>query len=239
LKLKGQQAAQNPSAFPINSATGKQLSQASDPEQNYKTLLQELANQQYESLGQLLEVTGQISELNLVYVMRREQQARVVPAFTPQTVPTSNVPGAGAKPPQSVATVPEATVTPPSKVDQRAYIEQYCRRAEDLIAKNQFAAAIKELRDALKDDPTYSRCHALLGTVYLKQNQLTMARISFDQALKFDPQNPAALDGKREVEKLMKTQGAGKGTTQKTTPQTGKPGKSGGGLFGGLFGGKK
>ena len=109
------------------------------------------------------------------------------------------------------------------------YVHQYCRRAEELMEKSQFQPAIQELRDALKLNPKSSRCHSLLGTIYLKQQQLTMARVHLTQALKLDPQEQSALKGMEQLQKLDKKRppdlkGSAKPSDRK-------------GLFG-LFGGK-
>jgi Flp pilus assembly protein TadD len=72
------------------------------------------------------------------------------------------------------------------------------------MEKSQFQPAIQELRDALKLNPKSSRCHSLLGTIYLKQQQLTMARVHLTQALKLDPQEQSALKGMEQLQKLDK-----------------------------------
>ena len=110
------------------------------------------------------------------------------------------------------------------------FVDQYCRRAEELIAKNRFPQAIRELRDALKLSPKSCRCHSLLGTIYLKQQQLTMAKVHFSQALKINPQEPDALQGMDKLKKLDKKRQASQKETAKQSERKG--------LFG-LFGGKK
>jgi cytochrome c-type biogenesis protein CcmH/NrfG len=92
--------------------------------------------------------------------------------------------------------------------------------------------AVAQLKEAIKLEPKNSQCHGLLGMVYLKQKQLSMAKIHVNQALKLNPEEPVALKAK----KLMtKTADGGSG---KSKGKAGKQDKSGGGLFG-LFGKKK
>ena len=79
------------------------------------------------------------------------------------------------------------------------YAEQYYRRAEALVEKNNFAMAVLELRDALKLDPQNSACHSLLGDVYLKQKQRSMARIHFERALALNPKDEVALKGRQLI----------------------------------------
>uniref|UniRef100_A0ACD5GVI3 Tetratricopeptide repeat protein n=1 Tax=Desertifilum tharense IPPAS B-1220 TaxID=1781255 RepID=A0ACD5GVI3_9CYAN len=69
-------------------------------------------------------------------------------------------------------------------------VDQYYRRAEELMSKGNLAQAILELRDALKLEPSNSSCHSLLGEIYLKQNQSTMAKVHINQALKAQSQRP-------------------------------------------------
>ena len=79
-----------------------------------------------------------------------------------------------------------------------------------------------------------------MAMVYLRQNQLKMAKIHFDNALKLDPNDQAALEWKPKIEKALGQQSSTAKVT--SSPNTGnkQPDKSGGGgLFGGLFGGKK
>jgi cytochrome c-type biogenesis protein CcmH/NrfG len=109
------------------------------------------------------------------------------------------------------------------------------------MAKNNFAAAVLELREALKLDPNNSRCHSLLGASFLKQNQATMAKVHLNKALQLNPNDELALKGKKHLDALQNTNGGQKPTPQPTPgTQSDQSGKSrGGGLFGGLFGGKK
>lgn len=214
--------------------TAKQLAQAGgDLEHSYKTALQKLAQTQYESLSQVLEVTAQISELNMVYLRRKGGSGVATPMMS--TPIKDRTP----PPPKDKDNPPPPTPTPSSVA------EPYFRRADELITKNQFAKAEIELREALKMEPNNSRCHSLLGMVYLKQTppKVTMAKVHITQALKLNPQDPIGLEGKQTLEKLAQKIAGGK-TTTPPKPGQGKPGqgkpedKSGGGLFG-MFGKKK
>lgn len=243
IKLKAKQAAKQ-DHLEIGSLA-KELMAASNPDHFYRASLKSLADKQFEYLDQTLDLTGQMSELNMVYLIRKDGQT--VSNTTPQKAiyTGSNIPDSS----QSAVRPPATQQT--SNLSQRESVtEQYCRRAEGYAAKNNFAKAVLELRDALQMDPKSSRCHALLGSIYLKQNQVTMARIHLDKALETDPKNEMALAGKKQLE-LQKAGGkaatptpqagnvTGKSPAQKPNSQSNKPNdKSGGGLFG-LFGGKK
>ncbi len=244
LKLKGQAAVQQTSPS-INCEMAKQLLSAANPDHFYHTSLSDLALKQYEQLDQALELTAQISELNLAYLMRKESKGEVKPTTPKQTIYTgSNV----ADPAQAAPRSPAKAAPPPpaAKNPQITLEDQYYRRAEDLVTRGNFAQATLELRDALKINPSSSQCHGLMGFVYLKQNQGTMAKIHFNKALATNPQNEMALKG---IAALDRTQGKGgdKASPKSTDKSGGKTGgnpdgksdgKSGGGLFG-LFGKKK
>lgn len=70
---------------------------------------------------------------------------------------------------------------------------QYIRQAETYISQKLWASALKELRNAIQIDCNNSKCHALLGFVYMNQKLAGMAKVSFQQALKLNPEEPLAL----------------------------------------------
>ena len=138
--------------------------------------------------------------------------------------------------PRAAGAAQSAAAAPTAPQPKLTAVEQYCRRAEELILRNAFAQAILELRDGLKLEPNNSRCHSLLGVVYLKQNQAKMAKIHIERALQLDPKDAQALEAKQKLDKL--SAGAGGKAKPAKAGQSEKPRDSGGGLFG-LFGGKK
>jgi len=236
LKLKGKQAIQQQAMNQLVTNAAKTLLQDKDPGKRYREVLRQLSTQQYDTLDGIVGVTGQISELNLAYLMRMESQGGIKVSAATATTTTSVRSAAPAS--SSAAPAPA-----PAPVQTKVSIsDQYYRRAEEFLAKKSYAEAIKELRDALKLEPTNARCHTLLGTVYLAQKQNTMAKIHFQQALKHNPQDSKARDGLRQLGHALADAAAGQATTGgKTAQKSGtKPDKSaGGGLFGRLFGGKK
>lgn len=241
LKLKGEQGLRQRNSLEIMGSLAQQLISANNPDHFYQTSLLDLANKQYDHLDQALEMIAQVSELNLVYLMRKGGEGGLSTSEPKRTFYTgSNLPDSSQavskSPGPSVSSQPSRPLSP---------VEQYYRRAEELVAKNNFAQAILELRDALKLENN-SRCHGLLGMIYLKQNQATMAKIHFNQALKLNPKEPMALEGMQKLTQPQapattagKPAANAKAAAQKANPKTKKPNdKPGGGLFG-LFGKKK
>ncbi|MFN6567749.1 J domain-containing protein [Dendronalium sp. ChiSLP03b] len=231
LSQMGKRLVQESASVELNTDLARQLAAAPNIDHLYKTTIAKIAETQYESLQQSIQVISQVSELNLVYLMRSAGKAFAVPP--PSAKPTSN---SGT----SQTNTPAAPPPPPPPVKEDSVAEQYIRRAQSLIDKNQFAQAKVELQDALKLEPKSSRCHSLIGLVYLKQNQLKMAKIHFDNALKLDPNDQVATTWKPKIEKALGQQSSGSKVTSPPNTGTKQPDKSGGGgLFGGLFGGKK
>ncbi|NEO59605.1 MAG: tetratricopeptide repeat protein, partial [Moorea sp. SIO4G2] len=200
------------------------------------TSVDHLASEQYQALDQALAKIAEISELNLVYLMCKSGKGETVKTSVSTPVKTQ---GTGVTQPNSqtsTAGTSQGGSVGPKGVSR---VDSYIRRAEGYLVKNNFAAAVLELREALKLDQNNSDCHSLLGIAYLKQNKGTMAKVHINKALQLNPQNEKALKAKQILNELTPKSG---GSQPKVSPEAakGKPSnKSGGGLFGGLFGGKK
>jgi curved DNA-binding protein CbpA len=242
LRLVGQRANLEFDTVKISSSSAKALLSSDEYESFYQAAIQDLALQQYDQLGESVECIEQISELNLAYLLRRESTQsgkRKYPDPAP-SIPTEPI-----SPEASITTQPKEPAAAAPSTTSEGYVKQYLRRAEELTAKKLYAAATQELRDALRLDPQNVRCHALMGTVYLKQKQPKMAKGHLTQALKLDPNNSEARQGLTEVQKqeaqALKAAQSGAKTGQsgaKTTQSGAKPPEGRRGLFG-LFGGKK
>ncbi|MBE9181218.1 J domain-containing protein [Oculatella sp. LEGE 06141] len=228
LRLKGQHALRQQETVVLVSDVARRLAAASDLDNAYRAGVRGLFARQYEDLSQTLDVIGQISELNLVYLMRKE--GRGESAISPGKSQSSAT--ATASPSIPKVQPPAQPATPP----RESVVESYLRRAQEFESKQDYGKAIQELREAIQLDAANSNCHSRLGIVYLKTNQITMAKIHFNQALKLNPNDSLALEGKRRVEPSSESKSAT--VAKKADPKGAKPDKSGGGLFG-MFGGKK
>ena len=246
LRLKGQQALKQQETVVLTSDSARQLAATADLDTLYRTALQELMKDQYKQLGQTLEITGQISELNLVYLMRKESRGESV-GTQRKHAPAASPAGTAAKPPAASAANTSAanSRTPQLPPTREALIAANLRRSEGFEAKQNYPRAIQELREAITLEPTSSECHTRLGLIYLKTNQNTMAKIHFNRALELNPQDKVALEGKSRLEATNGTQPMqvavkGKPPDPKAKPAAkgGKPDSGSGGLFG-LFGSKK
>lgn len=231
VRLKGQQALKQQDTVVLTSDAARRLAAAPDIENAYRTALKQLAEKQYQLLDQTLELTGQISELNLVYLMRKESRSESVSQAKSGTAPS-----AASRTPTAT---PTAAPSPPPT--RESLVASYLRRAQEFEMKQDYPRAILELRDALKIDPGNSTCHSRLGVIYFKTNQATMAKIHFNKALELNPQDEVALEGKRRLES---PNGKGAPTSRadagggKSASRDNRSDPKGGGLFR-LFGNKK
>jgi cytochrome c-type biogenesis protein CcmH/NrfG len=220
LELLGKRLVEQSSQIQIIDPLCQQLYQSGiDFEQVYEQMLAELATKQYTDLAKSEQVVNQISELNMVFLLRKQLQS------TRSTPPTSSGTATGA----AAGTTPTAAKESSSgDIAKASSVEGALRRAEDRMSRQNWVQAVQELREAILSEPNNANAHALLGMVYLRQKQMTMAKISINKAVQLAPTDPKVLQAKKEFD-----QASNPAATAKTTAA--KPRE---GLFG-LFGGKK
>jgi tetratricopeptide (TPR) repeat protein len=214
----------------IESEAAKQLATAKDWEEAYKTAVSKLALKQYESVEETQEAINQISELNMVYLLRKERMGGgvgVAAGSPPKAAtPTSTAKTAktAAATPATPATPATATPAPPPPKREDSPAEAYCRRAQGFMDSKSYAKAILELKEGVKRDPKHSKAHAMLAMCYFEQDQATMAKLEMKKALDSNPEEPTALEVKKKLEQA----------SAKSKKGDEKPG-----FFASLFGGKK
>jgi curved DNA-binding protein CbpA len=162
---------------------------ASPSEAHYIHSVAAIASLQYDSLDKVSEYTEQLSELNVVYALYQE-------GYYPVACDTSTATSQDSNNQQQMclsighinrlATHQAKEFSNPLVPRSQVYI----RSAEAHIVEKQWTMALGDLRTALQIDRANSKCHALLGVVYLNQRLLGMARLSFQQSLKLNPREP-------------------------------------------------
>lgn len=250
IQLKGKQAVQQMVAIDGLGATAQTLAAADDLDQAYTQSVTALAQTQYAALSGCLGAIGQLSELNLVYLMRQASANKKLTPSAPAEPSPDPSPSSSTSPSSNPSTsTNSSTPAPGTPAASRttSSLENYLRRADDYIAQKDFRSATMDLRDAMRIDPNDSRCHALMGKLYLVQGNLPMARVSVKRSLELDPTNAIALKAKKELEKRGQvvdvggpkgSASAGKASNAASSrKKDSKP--DGGGFLGGLFGGKK
>lgn len=214
LSLKGKQLNQQQDTVVIGSKAAQQLAGSGNVKQAYTEAIQSLSDQQYESLSECLDMIGQISELNMVYLMRQQPKGRSVP------------------PPPPIDDKPGPTKEPIKKEPKKPkdLVDRALERAMEFERRGDFPAAIGELREAIQMNPMNPKvasCHSRLANIYFSSKQQTMAKIHARKALETNPQDELARAILDRIEGKNKTKGQ----------QASQKGKSG--IFSGLFGGKK
>ena len=187
LELLGKRLVEQSSSIQIVDPLCQQLYQSgNDFEQVYGQLLTQLATAQYTELAKSIQIVNQISELNMVYLLRKQLQSV---RSTPPVVAAA------------------AAVTGPLKdnssgdIAKASSVEGALRRAEDRMTRQNWVQAVQELREVILSEPSNANAHALLGMVYLRQKQMTMAKISINKALQLAPTDPKVLQVKQEFDR--------------------------------------
>jgi curved DNA-binding protein CbpA len=214
LQLLGKRLVEESSNLEIADPLCQQLYQSgADFEQVYARTLVEMAKTQYLDLHRSIEAIEQMSELNMVYLLRKQLQ----------TVRST--------PPQPIASTPANSAPEPSTdLVKPSPIEGALRRADEYVSKKIWAKAGLELREAIAVEPSSARAHALMGLVYLHQQQMTMAKISMKKAIQLNANDPHVLRIKQEFDRVSSP---GNNSTAKA-PAAKKPSE---GIFG-FFKGK-
>ncbi|MGF1520873.1 MAG: DnaJ domain-containing protein [Leptolyngbyaceae cyanobacterium] len=226
LRLQGEQLSRRPAGLNIQTESAKALLQTSDVLNLYNNSLKKLADEQYESLDQVLNITGQISELNLAYLVTAGGKT----GFTTQT---NSAPSTSNRSSATSASSRSAPPPPPSPKQQReSVIGSYLNRSREFEQKKDFSRAILEMREAVRSHPNSAPCHSQLASLYLQAGQRKMARIHLKRALDIDPSNSLA----QELQPIIHQ--ANQGETTRKVGSKSTASKSRGGLFG-LFGGKE
>ncbi|XQQ06334.1 MAG: J domain-containing protein [Leptolyngbya sp. IPPAS B-1204] len=182
LRLRVRQMNQDESLLP-QGAMARQLLRLPLQEADvfYEQSVVQLGEVQYRQLAKFEATTRQLAELNLTYLslkigdpVIREKRTGIVAA--PQTKPTQFA--------------PSQTETPQVAIN---YAQRHYYRAQEYAKKSNWTQVVAELRDAIRLESNRGEYHSLLAKAYLMQNLVGMAKVHFRQALKFNPNDPLAL----------------------------------------------
>ncbi len=223
-------------------------------ESDYHAAVQLLAPRLYQSLDNLPELTNQLSELNLAYLLCKEGigVGTGIPSVKPVVKPPSSSPVTATLPisplqkatPQPAQPPPAPAPPPPNPAAVRF------QQAMQMMERGQFKEAVNFFGFAISSDPTQPDYFVQRGIAYQQQGYKSMARADFQKALQLDPGNQTAQKGMQETVPTQETP-IGRRTSQpQQIPQNPNPSNnsnppnnpnndSGGGLLGRFFGRKK
>ena len=192
-------------------------------EKLYEETIDKIRKDQYQDFNKIPVKIGLLSELNMIYLVRQKQEEasqvtgrnyRSTPIASSEGVITqatraSNDPGVSE----------DTTIGKKSSTTQQeplTPLEKLIMNATKHIETSNYEPALFDLREAVKLDANSAVAHALLGSVYLEQDNKTYGRIHINKAVSLDSDHP-------EVKKAQKKLEASDG---KTKPEPKKPGKS-------------
>jgi curved DNA-binding protein CbpA len=147
----------------------------------YEQQVSALADRQYSDLDAFAECTRSLIELNCVYLQLKQGETNPRPRRTGLMNAQPEV-NASIKPVSEAAAV----------TSNHLYAKRHYDRAKHYAQTSGWKESITELKDAIRMDPSCSDYHALMGFVYLKQEQRGMARVHLKQALKLNPEDKLA-----------------------------------------------
>ncbi|HIK45902.1 MAG TPA: DnaJ domain-containing protein [Leptolyngbyaceae cyanobacterium M65_K2018_010] len=173
----------------------------------YEHALEQLSNRQYSSAADFERCTQALGELNLAYLKRKMGDAII-------REKRSGLIGASAPKP---ASEPQTSPKPESS-SASTYAERHYQRAQEYLKAQNLAAAIQELKDAIKLEPHNSHYHCLMGQAYLHNKLTGMAKVHFKQALRLNPQHGVALKYARQLQIDLTTP-----STPRTKPAASSP----------------
>ncbi|WP_019502744.1 J domain-containing protein [Pseudanabaena sp. PCC 6802] len=198
---------------------------ANDPSQEkYERAVTAISTVQFENMTTYMDFAGDLSELNLVFLLTSEGCSHLIAQPSQESEQPSSQPKTSDRPtPERMRPArtgyydttagtagksgaggdTSGTISKPQADLSKAMAKKHLQEAQALISRRQWQDALKELRNALKLDNQNSQCHVLMGIVYMNQEFVGMAKSSFQEALKLDPQNRVALDNLQKLDAKM------------------------------------
>ncbi len=183
---------------PLHSDIARSLSQQAvqNTEIFYEQQVSRIAEEMYSVPAELEGRIQSLLELNSVYlqIKQGEQQPLRQRRIGLMSPPPPPAPSPTARPAGGNASHGHANNGPLSDSlgSPCNYAQRHYDRAKHYAQNADWKDALQELKDAIRLDPNCSNYHALMGFIYLKQEQVGMARVYFKQALKLNPDDKLA-----------------------------------------------
>lgn len=189
----------------------KLLQEEKNSNKVYHELIEKLAPEQYQDLDKLPIKISLMSELNMVYLMSQKtiefnkvlgtsNQSQINVGEGSISQSSSNIETSASNLDSSTT---EETTTSKPKISR---LDKLINSAKQHSENNNYEQGIIDLREAVKIDSNSSTVHALLGSMYVKQNNLTYGRIHINKAMALDPNDPIAKQAQQELKDIEKAQ---------------------------------
>lgn len=209
----------------ISTDTAKKLFQEEkDPHKLYHSLVNMLAKNQYHDINLIVKKIALISELNMVYLMIKDQTVKE-PSKITATPPNINN--------NSTVTTSESSQDSDNQKDNESKVENQNETQEKVTnssnskvdkliiraRQNQedgnITQGILDLREALKIESDNVTANALIGLLYLKQGNTTYAKIHIKKAYNLDKENPDVKESKEKLDEKLGTKKGSKSASKK------------------------
>lgn len=211
----------------IATDTAKKLFQEEKNLDNlYQEMISKLAAGLYVDVNTVIKKISLLSELNMVYLMRKKQleyqQAeggsfsssysifnvqQTEPSINKVTVTNNENQSSSSnqnqkEPVQSGINEKGKTTDTSAKVNPPNKNERLMQSALHHQQEGNIEQGIIDLREALKLDPNDASCHALIGSLYLKQGNLAYAKIHIKKGADLDKNNARVKESQQELKEI-------------------------------------
>lgn len=213
----------------------KLLAQEANFEKLYKDLIEQVSKDQYQDLSKLSIKIGMLSELNMIYLIRQSQgglskvmssSGTVEPEIAVSEPIITSAPTSSATSSAGATSVQSSeTVQVKEEKEPVSRLEKLINSAKKHIEQYNPEAAIFDLREAVKEDANSAVAHAMLGSIYLEENNLPYGRIHVNKAVSLDKDNPTVKKAQEDLKKKEKKAGV-KTEDKKTDVKASDKGKS-------------
>lgn len=207
----GRRLASDSSQVTFNSDSAKKLLQEEKKAPKiYHEMIEKFANEQYQDLDKLSLKISLISELNMAYLI---SQKTVEFNKVSLTSNTSQIKIGESSISQKLDNIESSfnsneqvneSITPTQPKVSR--LDKLISSAKQHLENQNYEQGIIDLREAVKLDSNSSTVHGLLGTLYVKQSNLTYGRIHINKAMALDNNNPIAQQAQQELKDIEKKQ---------------------------------
>lgn len=206
----------------VTDSAKKLFQEEQDLEKLYHEMIEKIVPDLYLEVDKIPKKIALISELNMVYLMRKKERehketisdfASSYSSSPSSSVQTSEPIITQASPND---TQDDVTSSPTTQDDSQplpqeeestgslghsvtAKIQRLINSAQQHQENGNLEQGVLDLREALKLDPNNSTCHALIGSLYLKQGNISYARIHIKKGADLNPDDPIVKRSKQEL----------------------------------------